>query len=159
MTKAKEQPIIGFHFIKRKGKLDYDNKKAAEVGGTERFNGTPILCQKGLHASRKLKDAYGYMKGLRVRVVKSWGTIHERHDKYATQYRKILSSRDLAPDMLEIFKTCNQGDPVWDNMTLKEFRKTGNWTLNNINYKNADMLNKLLIELENKLIKEALLNS
>lgn len=102
----------GWHFLAEKGKLR-DGSPAASVGGVETFDGEPVLCKDGLHASARAIDALRYAPGAYVRRVRLEGTIVGglivgEGDKRCATRRVIVAEAD-ATRTLHLF-ACDEAE-------------------------------------------------
>ena len=94
------------------------------------FNGVPIPCKCGLHASPDPFDALQYAPGERLHRVYLSGTIVSHGspvDKFAAQKRKIVASIDATP-ILRLFARRVALDVIhlWDAPPIvKEYLETG----------------------------------
>jgi len=89
--------MIYYHFT---GATLRDGSAIPPVGEWLVFNGTPIPCQCGLHASPDAFDALQYSPGSNLHQVELEGDIvphGDPVDKFAAQRRKILASIDATP--------------------------------------------------------------
>ena len=83
-----------YWFSRRDGTTDYLTMPAA-IGNTDRFGGTPILCQCGLHGGLTPFDALQYACGTEMWEVELGGKIVKGFDKCAAQERRYLRRVDL----------------------------------------------------------------
>lgn len=95
ITKAKA--ILAWHIVPKNGKLNFTRGRIKAVAGTTYvwsgigLSDWPVLCSRGLHASRRLSDALGYggYDGYLCRVL-VWGIVEKESDKLVGTHRKIL---------------------------------------------------------------------
>ena len=79
-----------------------DGTPAAEVGHVERYNGKPVMCATGLHASRRALDAIDMAPGPWIRLVSLGGQqIHNVSKSCATE-RHIIASADATSALHEL---------------------------------------------------------
>lgn len=109
----------GWHFLAEKGKLR-DGSPAASVGGVETFDGEPVLCWEGLHASARAIDALLYAPGAYVRRVRLEGTIVVGGDKRAATRRVILAEAD-ATRTLHLF-ACDEAERALKAANIEDER-------------------------------------
>ncbi len=86
---------------------------AAVVGRTDTFDGAPVPCECGLHASPTPFDALGYACGARLWAVEipEDAVPHGNPvDKYACKSRTYLRSVDLRPVLIEF--SCRQAEGI-----------------------------------------------
>ena len=85
--------IKAWHFVDDDGKRR--DRLVEQVGETYHYEGTPVMCESGLHASRKILDALQYARGFIVRRVECWGKAAEDADKLVCKHRKVLWEKDI----------------------------------------------------------------
>lgn len=85
--------IKAWHFVKANGKRR--GGLIEEAGKTYHFDGDPVMCNCGLHASRRLIDALKFAPGTRLRRVSCWGLGAEDQDKLVCRHRKVLWEMDV----------------------------------------------------------------
>ena len=85
--------IKAWHFVDDDGKRR--DGLVEQVGETYHYEGTPVMCESGLHASRKILDALQYARGFIVRRVECWGKAAEDADKLVCKHRKVLWEKDI----------------------------------------------------------------
>jgi hypothetical protein len=95
MTKS----ILAWHFV---GKKLRDGRPIPRDGVTLKFNGTPILCKQGLHASIEPFDALQYAPGDTLCRARCGGVIIKDKDKLVCTERTIIARMD-ASEMLRYF--------------------------------------------------------
>ena len=83
-----------WHFLLADGKTRFEPRQRVEVGQTLIFDGKPILCEQGLHASRRAMDALKYAPGPIVCRVELSGTVRHDTDKSVAIRRKCLWMMD-----------------------------------------------------------------
>ena len=57
MKKKKEKKVLAWHFVSNDKKLGYDDGRIVKAGKTYSCKGKPVLCENGMHASKRLIDA------------------------------------------------------------------------------------------------------
>lgn len=85
--------IQAWHFVGDDGKRR--DGVIEKVGKTYHIEGDLVMCERGLHASRRILDALQYAPGLIVRRVECWGKADEQSDKIVCRYRKVLWQKDI----------------------------------------------------------------
>ena len=98
-------PVQAFHFIGDDRKLR-DGSDSAPVGGVETYNGKCVLCESGLHASRRPIDALSYAPGVFMRLVECSHVEDEQDDKLVCRSRKILWEADISAELHEFACQC-----------------------------------------------------
>lgn len=94
------KPIYAWHFTD--GNKLRDGSKLPPVGETLKFDGKPILCTQGLHASLHPYDALKYAPGETLHLVRCGGEILYQGDKLVCTERTITTSFE-ASEMLRYF--------------------------------------------------------
>ena len=81
---------LGWHFLRSDRKLRYEDSREVKAGEPLTVDVEPDLCQRGLHASERLKDALWYAPGwVCCRVVLS-GDVVTGNDKMVGKSRTVL---------------------------------------------------------------------
>ena len=77
-------------------RLGYDDNRVVTVGETLRVDGEPVLCQHGLHASKRVIDALGYASHERLSLclVELGGTVLHDEDKSVGNERTVVAMLD-----------------------------------------------------------------
>ena len=88
-----DERVMGWHFLADDGSRR-DGEKPAP-GGTEDYDGPLLMCQSGLHASRRPLDALGLAPGSLIRRVECWGDIVMDGDKFICRHRRELWRLDI----------------------------------------------------------------
>ena len=107
-----------------------DGSVIPAVGTWLEFDGEPVPCSRGLHASPDAFDALQYAPGYLLHQVELGGIILPHGcpvDKYAAQKRKIVATIDAEP-IMRLFARRVALDVIhlWDAPTIvKEYLKTG----------------------------------
>ena len=91
-----------WHFTASDRRLGYDDGRLVEPGKTLVHPGELVLCESGLHASKRLIDALQYAPGPYVWRVELGGTILRGSDKLVASARTALWGVD-ATDILRRF--------------------------------------------------------
>jgi hypothetical protein len=85
-----------WHFLREDGCLRYQPYTKIEVGQTLKYDGNPIPCLKGYHASVRAIDALKYAMGPIVCRVELSGVIVKERDKAAASERTVLAMADAS---------------------------------------------------------------
>ena len=93
--------VRAWHFV-ADSKLLRDGKELPEVGVWERYGGEVVMCQSGLHASRRPLDALQYAPGAWVWYVECRDIVEECDDKLVCRERRTIWQMD-ATDLLRDF--------------------------------------------------------
>lgn len=91
-----DTPILAYHFLANDRRLAHDRTRTAPitVGDTITVDGPVVLCERGLHGSRRLYDALNYAPGnILCRVLIS-GEVQEQDDKLAGASRTVIAMID-----------------------------------------------------------------
>ena len=108
----------GWHFLPDDGRLwgggelPESRRTKVEAGATYRVDGAIILCERGLHASRRAIDALRYApetNGAVVCRVRLGGTIVEGNDKACASERTVLWMADATRTLHEFAIWCAEG--------------------------------------------------
>jgi len=99
------RPIMAWHFLPDTGRTRYDNKLVV-IGKQMRFNGSLVMCDAGLHASRLAIDALQYAPGNIVCRVAISGTIIEDKKKMCASRRTVLAMADATATLHEFACRC-----------------------------------------------------
>ena len=77
-------------------RLGYGDGREVRVGETLRVEGEPVLCERGLHASKRLYDALGYARGDKLSLcrVALGGTVLHDDDKSVGTERTVIAMLD-----------------------------------------------------------------
>ena len=52
--------MLGWHFLAKDRRLKYGDKRLVNAGETLRTEDTPVMCMRGMHASKRIMDALKY---------------------------------------------------------------------------------------------------
>jgi hypothetical protein len=113
--------ILAWHFLSDDRCLRFGGRKKVSAGQIVRVKGPPVLCEHGLHGSRRAIDALGYAPGSIVCRVRIGGDIVRGTDKLAGTARTILAMADATAVLHEFacwcaeraLKSANVNDPVF----------------------------------------------
>jgi hypothetical protein len=87
----KEKRIACWHWLAEDKRLRWGTKEKVRVGRTYTATGPLVMCENGMHGSRRLLDALQYAPGGVLCKVEIWGEIQEGDDKLVGRHRKVLS--------------------------------------------------------------------
>ena len=118
---------VYYHFTANKLR---DGRAIPPIGEWLEFDGTPVPCESGLHASPDAFDALQYAPGNILHQVELGGKIVEHGspvDKYAAQKRKIIATINAESIMLPFARrVALDVIHLWDAPTvIKEYLETG----------------------------------
>ena len=113
--------ILGWHFCNEDMLLGYGDGRKIVDGKTLSVKGTPVLCDHGLHASKKLIDALYFAQGSILCRVEVWGNLKVDNDKLVGTHRKCLWHLDISNLLHEFACRCTEdvlesagiGDERW----------------------------------------------
>src|SRR5690606_39639064 len=102
---------VGWHFVAADRRLRWplrrgEPRPVVQPGMTLRVEGPPVLCEWGLHASRRGLDALQYAPGPVVCRVRLGGEIVEGDDKAAATERTVLWMADATRTLHEFGLWC-----------------------------------------------------
>lgn len=88
---------LGWHFINSNLTLGYGDGRTVQVGVplSMKGGGTPVTCQRGMHASAKPSDAASFQRGSVICRVKVSGQIDEDSDKFCGRTRTVLWMKEI----------------------------------------------------------------
>ena len=86
--------VEAWHFLPDDGRLRYPPHDKVEVGVTLKIEGSPVLCERGFHASIRAIDAVYYAPGALVCRVRLGGEIIHGDDKLVATERTVLWMAD-----------------------------------------------------------------
>ena len=91
-----------YYFSESNKKLRYGDDRQIRKGRTHKVKGEPVMCEHGLHASKRALDALGYAPGSYLWVVEMAGKIVEGDDKVVATERAYIDGFE-ASDLLREF--------------------------------------------------------
>ena len=94
--------VKAWHWLQKDRRLRYGTKEIVEAGKTYRHDDDLVLCNSGLHASKRITDALRYAPGPVVCRVEMGGKFVHGDDKLVATERKVLWMLD-ATDILWAF--------------------------------------------------------
>ena len=87
-------------------RLPHGDGREVRVGETLTVDGPIILCEQGLHASRRVLDALGFAPGPILCRVELSGTVVEGADKLAASARTVVAMGDVSHALHEFACRC-----------------------------------------------------
>jgi hypothetical protein len=96
----------GWYFAATDCRLRYGDNRIAAVGITHKVDGPPVLCERGLHASKRAIDALSFGAGPVVFRVQLGGDIVHGSDKSAATERTYTAGGIDVSDTLREFACC-----------------------------------------------------
>jgi hypothetical protein len=117
-----------YYFCGEDRKLRYGDNRPIVVGETLKVDCAPMLCEQGLHASKRLIDALSYAPGSILCKVKLGGTIVHGDDKSVATERTVIAMADCTDVLREFARKCALDViHLWDAPdVVVECLKTGN---------------------------------
>ena len=94
--------LLGWHFVSEDGKERWGSHRRIQAGKTYRVRGKIVLCEYGLHASKRAIDALRYAPGPIACRVQLSGRILRDTDKAVATQRTVLAMAD-ATNLLHEF--------------------------------------------------------
>ena len=94
---------LGWYFSPEDKKLAHGDGREIAVGVTHEVDGDPVLCDHGLHASKRILDACQYATSGIVWRVKLSGKISPGYDKMCATRREYLAGGIDISDVLREF--------------------------------------------------------
>lgn len=88
---TKNEPVMAWHFCD--GWKLRDGQPLV-VGKTYEYKGEVVMCQSGLHASRKAMDALNYAPGNVACLVRCENIVDEQTDKLVCRKRTVIAAVD-----------------------------------------------------------------
>ena len=96
----------GWHFLRSDRRLGYGDGRLVVAGETLTIGGPPVLCQYGLHASRRAIDALKFAPGNIICRVHLSGEILEEHDKAVATERSTIWIADANDVLRQFARSC-----------------------------------------------------
>ncbi len=97
--------VRAWHWCGENMRTRYTDRRIV-VGKTLTVKGPPLLCSRGLHASKNILDALQYAPGPILCRVELSGEIVTGSDKLAATKRKVLWCMDATPILRQWIKEC-----------------------------------------------------
>ena len=95
MGRAKmDNRIQCWHFVSEDKRLRWGTRRTVEVGKTYSCRGPLVMCEHGMHGSRRIIDALQYAPGPWICRVEIWGDVEEQTDKLVGRNRRVLAMVD-----------------------------------------------------------------
>jgi hypothetical protein len=99
--------MLGWYFAEESKRLRYGDDRNIELGKTHAVSCEPILCQQGLHASKRIIDALQYAPGNIIYQIKLSHNIVHGNDKSVAKRRKYLAGGvDIGPELRLFARQC-----------------------------------------------------
>ena len=98
---------LGWHFLNENGRTGYGNRKPVP-GATMHCHGELVLCQNGLHASKRAIDALHYATGSIIQRVELVGERRDESDKSCARSRGCLWIADATRTLHEFALWCGE---------------------------------------------------
>ena len=120
-----------WYFSKKDCRLRYKDNRLIKAGVTHYYDGMPILCEQGLHASKNILNALRYAPGAYIWRVKMGGISVCDHDEMVSTERTYLWGYD-ATNVLNHFARLCALDVIhlWDAPDVViQYLKTGDKNL------------------------------
>ena len=83
--------MLGWHFCRNDKRLGFEDGRKIRVGRTLKVKPPVVLCERGLHASKRIIDALGYSQGYIICKVKLSGEIIHDTDKSVATERTVIA--------------------------------------------------------------------
>jgi hypothetical protein len=112
--------VEAFHFLREDGCLNHPPHTKVEPGITLKFDGRPILCHQGYHASERAIDALNYAPGPILCCVVLGGTVVRDTDKLVATERTVLWMADATQTLHEF--ACDQAEAALDRAKVNDAR-------------------------------------
>jgi len=118
-----------YYFSNKEKRLAYGDNRKIKLGTTHKVKGEPILCEHGLHASKRIIDALNYAPDSVLWIVELGGKVVHDDDKSVATERTYVGGGIDVTDTLRKFARMCALDVVhlWDCPPIVlEGLKTGN---------------------------------
>jgi len=119
--------IEAWHFLPSDKKLGYGDGRLVVAGQTYKYDGDPVLCRKGMHASILAIDALLYAPGPIISRVILSGKIVTGEDKLVATERHVIWIGDATDTLCNFARWCAlQVIDLWDAPAIvKRYLETG----------------------------------
>ena len=119
--------MLGWHFAADDRKLRYDDGRIIRKGITHIVDCEPVLCERGLHASKRIVDALRYAPGSVICRVKLGGKIVHGDDKSCATERTYLAVIDGEKLLRDFARQCALDViHMWDApKVVRDYLETG----------------------------------
>jgi len=98
LTKRYGEGVLAWHFMSRSGRESHGARRRIKTGRTLKATGPLVMCENGMHGSRRLFDALSYAPSDGFVACRVWigGEIQEgkRKDKLVGRSRTVLRKVD-----------------------------------------------------------------
>ncbi len=115
-----EEKIKAWHFVTDDRMLAHHHPPMEVAPGY--IYGEPkgdiIICERGMHASRRVYNALSFAQGSQLCRVRVWGDVAEQPDKIVGRYREVLAIRDVASELRLWGCWCIRNTPIGDGKTV-----------------------------------------
>jgi len=130
-AKRKPETVLAWHFT---GKTLRDGRPIPPVGKWLEHKGPVVMCESGLHASRKVLDAATYAPGGTLHRVRCADVVQEESDKLLCRRRRILATipEDRVNQLLRAFarRVALSVIDKWDAPAIvRRYLETGDETI------------------------------
>ena len=98
--------ILAWWFAPKDRRLGYGDGRPIVVGEALTVEGEPVLCEHGLHASKRLIDALNYAQSPMLHRVRSGGRVVHGTDKCAATERTVLWTMDCTNILCAFARHC-----------------------------------------------------
>jgi hypothetical protein len=125
--------MLAWHWIRKDRTLGYNDKRKVIDGRWLVHRGELQMCASGLHASKRIIDAFDYAPGPIICRVEIGGKIIVGNDKFVAERRKVLWSLNTKDILWEFARRCALDViHLWDAPPIViRYLKTGNESLRN----------------------------
>jgi hypothetical protein len=113
-----EKRILAWHFVSAYRK--YRDGNTVVPGYIYSVDGPLLMCQWGLHASKRPLDALRYAPGPVVCRVEQWGDVQHDTDKFVSRHREVLWVADASIELRRFACWCAR--QVWPLLTDERSR-------------------------------------
>ncbi|MDP3703895.1 MAG: hypothetical protein Q8R78_05865, partial [Candidatus Omnitrophota bacterium] len=103
-----KQTMLGWHFLSEDRRLRFGTDDLVAAGMTYAAEGPLVMCQNGVHASRRAIDALQYAPGPVVCRVRLHGEIQHDTDKSVARHRTVLWMADATAILHEFALVCGE---------------------------------------------------
>ena len=91
--------IKAWHFVADDRMLAHQPGLEVAPGYIYSEDGPIVICESGLHGSRKLRDALIYAPGSYLCRVEMWGDVTEYDDKLVARHRHVIAAQDVSAEL------------------------------------------------------------
>lgn len=134
MSNSMAQPIEAWHFLPDDRRMQFGRRQRVIPGKTYRVRGDPVLCEHGLHASRRAIDALTYAPGNVVCRVRVSGAIIEDTDQLVASARAVLWMADATDTLRAFARWCAlEVAHLWDMPPIvRQYLETGDESIRTV---------------------------